>query len=104
MDIQEKVTKELANMDQRLYELEEKMISIDQKLTQVVEAILGNPLTKSGGFIEDITNLKSQIKELELKVKKQEEFKQRVMWTIGIIVTIALILQYLTSLYLKVSV
>ena len=33
---------ELKNMDHRLDEMEEKMTSIDAKLTQVVDAILGN--------------------------------------------------------------
>ena len=47
---QQQINNELKSMDQRLYDLEEKMSSIDGKLTQVVDAILGNPLTKSGGF------------------------------------------------------
>lgn len=101
--IEQQVKKELINMDQRLYELEEKMISIDQKLTQVVEAILGNPLTKTGGFVKELDTLKVEIQELKDKVNKQEEFKQRIIWTIGIIVSIALALQYLTSLYIKLQ-
>ena len=62
---EDQVKKELKNMDQRLYELEEKMTSIDTKLSQVVDAILGNPLTKSGGFIKDIEIMKGKIQELE---------------------------------------
>ena len=41
---EESINKELRSMDQRLYDLEEKMNSIDTKLSQVVDAILGNPL------------------------------------------------------------
>ena len=52
---------ELAQMDLRLTEMEEKINSIDTKLTQVVDAILGNPLTKTGGFIHDIEILKQKI-------------------------------------------
>jgi hypothetical protein len=44
---EESVKQELKSMDQRLYDLEEKMNSIDNKLTQVIEAIMGNPLTKA---------------------------------------------------------
>jgi tetrahydromethanopterin S-methyltransferase subunit G len=83
---QQQINNELKSMDQRLYDLEEKMSSIDGKLTQVVDAILGNPLTKSGGFVEEINALKTKIETLEEKVEKQEEFKKRVAWTVGIVV------------------
>jgi prefoldin subunit 5 len=100
---EEQVKQELKNMDQRLYDLEEKMTSIDTKLTQVVDAILGNPLTKTGGFVNDIDVLKEKIKELEKKIEKQEEFKKRVTWTIAIIVAAAAIVQYVTSVYSAVK-
>lgn len=90
-------------MDQRLYDLEEKMTSIDTKLTQVVDAILGNALTKSGGFVKDIDDLKDKIKILEDKLQQQEDFKKRFTWTIGIIVATALVVQYLTNLYTNLN-
>lgn len=100
---EEQVKSELKSMDQRLYDLEEKMTSIDTKLTQVVDAILGNPLTKTGGFVNDIDVLENKIKELERKIEQQEEFKKRVVWTIGIIVGVALIVQYIVSVYSNVK-
>jgi tetrahydromethanopterin S-methyltransferase subunit G len=100
---EKKVEKELTSMDQRLYDLEEKMTSIDTKLTQVVDAILGNALTKTGGFVADLTELKSKMKELEDKLQKQEEFKKRFSWTIGIIIGIGVILQYLATLYKNIK-
>ena len=90
-------------MDQRLYELEEKMTSIDTKLSQVVDAILGNPLTKSGGFIKDIEIMKEKIQELENKIEAQEEFKKKITWTVAIIVTVALILEYFVNIYSNVA-
>jgi len=100
---EEQVKDELKSMDQRLYDLEEKMTSIDTKLTQVVDAILGNPLTKTGGFIHDIEVLKSKINELEKKIEKQEEFKKKIVWTIGIIVGAAMVIQYVVAVYSNVK-
>ena len=100
---EEQVEKELKSMDQRLYDLEEKMTSIDGKLTQVVDAILGNALTKTGGFVADINELKDRIKDLETKLQKQEEFKKRFTWTVGIIVGIGVLLQYISTLYKNIT-
>ena len=100
---EDQVKKELKNMDQRLYELEEKMTSIDTKLSQVVDAILGNPLTKSGGFIKDIEIMKEKIQELENKIHSQEEFKKKITWTFAIVVTVALILEYFVNIYSSIT-
>jgi tetrahydromethanopterin S-methyltransferase subunit G len=100
---EQQVEKELKSMDQRLYDLEEKMTSIDTKLTQVVDAILGNALTKTGGFVADINELKDRIRDLETKLQKQEEFKKRFTWTVGIIVGIGILLQYITTLYRNIK-
>tara|TARA_R110000868_G_scaffold6418_1_gene36515 strand:- start:1 stop:318 length:318 start_codon:yes stop_codon:yes gene_type:complete len=97
------VERELKSMDQRLYDLEEKMSSIDAKLTQVVDAILGNALTKTGGFVADIAELKERIKDLETKLQKQEEFKKRFTWTVGIIIGIGVLLQYISTIYRNIK-
>lgn len=100
---QTQVKQELKNMDHRLDEMEEKMTSIDAKLTQVVDAILGNSLTKSGGFVNDIDKLKEKIELLEAQVKKQEEFKKKFTWTVGLVSAGALIIQYFINLYTKLK-
>lgn len=94
---------ELNNMEHRLTEMEEKMNSIDTKLTQVIDAILGNRLTKSGGLAHDIDVLKERVTQIERKQEKYDEFKKRITWTIGIIVGIALLLQYITNIYSNVK-
>lgn len=86
-------------MELRLTEMEEKIDAIDKKLNQVIEAILGNPLTKSGGFIKDIDVLEEKIVILEKKLEKMEEFRKRISWTIGLIVGVAVLLQYLADIY-----
>lgn len=90
---------DLQNMDLRLTEMEEKIDAINTKLTQVVDAILGNPLTKAGGFVHDIDILKSKIEDLEKKQLRYESFKNRVSWTVGIIMGAAMVLQYVVSIY-----
>lgn len=100
---QQQINNELKSMDQRLQDLEEKMSSIDGKLTQVVDAILGNALTKTGGFINDIDDLKLKIKELEVKIQKQEEFKKKITWTIGIVIAIAAVLQYVANILSNIN-
>ena len=100
---EQQVEKELKSMDQRLYDLEEKMTSIDTKLTQVVDAILGNPLTKTGGFISDIDVLKQKIQELERKVEKHDDFKKKVYWVIGILSGFLLLGQYITNIYSNIK-
>jgi hypothetical protein len=100
---EQQINGELKSMDQRLQDLEGGMLSIDKKLTQVVDAILGNSLTKSGGVVNDIQQLQKQIIVLEAKALKQEEFKNRVFWTIGIVVSIGLLIQYLTTIYKAVK-
>jgi hypothetical protein len=79
------------------------MTSIDGKLTQVVDAILGNPLTKSGGFVEKIKILEEKIVLMEKKIEKQDEFRRRITWTIGIMVVIATVIQYVSSILSNIN-
>jgi len=100
---QQQVKTELHSMDQRLSDLEDKMTSIDTKLSQVVDAILGNSLTKAGGFVSDIEELKDKIKILEEQLIAQEEFKKKFSWTVGIITAVAFIAQYVINFYSKIK-
>ena len=103
MPTEDKITKELRIMDERLTGLEENLESIDGKLTQVVDAILGNPLTKQGGMVPDMEQMKRDILALQKEQTNNAKFKSRVVWTIGTVATIAFIIQYLTSLYLQLK-
>jgi hypothetical protein len=94
---------QFSNMELRLTEMEEKIDTIDTKLTQVVDAILGNPLTKTGGFLNDIEVMKSQIHELQTKQIKYEDFRKKIVWTIGIIVAVGAIVQFASTIYMNVK-
>lgn len=103
MEDNEIIKTELAAMDQRLTELEEKIDGIDTKLTQVIDAILGNRLTKTGGFMNDIEVIKAKIDVLEKKQARYDDFKKKVTWTIAIIISIGLLIEYLTKVYSNVK-
>ena len=90
-------------MEIRLTEMEEKIDVIDTKLTQVVDAILGNPLTKTGGFMKEIENMKERIRQLEKLQNETVDFKKRIYWTVGVIIGIGIILQYLVNIYAAVK-
>lgn len=92
--LEESVKQELKSMDQRLSDLEEKMTSIDTKLSQVIDAILGNPLTKTGGFAERVDLLEEKLLLLENKVEKQDEFRRRLTWIVGFIATTAIVIDF----------
>lgn len=99
----EVIKTELTQMEMRLTDMEEKIDSIDTKLTQVVDAILGNPLTKTGGFISDIQTLKEKIEVMERKQEKFDEFRKKISWTVALIMGGVLLLQYLSNIYSNVK-
>jgi division protein CdvB (Snf7/Vps24/ESCRT-III family) len=103
MEYNELVKSELAQMEQRLTEMEEKIDNIDKKLNQVVDAILGNSLTKSGGFMQEMEKIREKIYLLERKQDKMDDFKKRIVWTIGIIVAAAMVIQYIIKVYSEIK-
>ena len=94
---------DLQNMEVRLSDMEEKIDAINTKLTQVVDAILGNPLTKTGGFIKDIETMKEKIERLEIEQKEHSEFRKKISWTVGIIMALGIIIQYIINIYSAVK-
>lgn len=94
---------ELHNMELRLSEMEDKIDMINLKVTQVVDAILGNPLTKVGGLMQDIEEMKNKINKLEKKQDEYDDFKKRVYWTVGIVLTVGVLLQYVTNIYVNIK-
>ena len=103
METNENFKSQLEQMEDRLTDMESKIDVIDTKLTQVVDAILGNPLTKIGGLMQDIEVMKQKIEILEKSQLQYENFKNRVYWTIGIVVGVALILQYFVNVYYNIK-
>jgi peptidoglycan hydrolase CwlO-like protein len=100
---EKQIEKELKSMDQRLEELEGKVTSIDTKISQVVDAILGNALTKDGGVVNDIRSLQAKVKELEKKLIDQETFKNRIIWTISVLIAMGVLIQYIANIYISIN-
>lgn len=94
---------ELSQMEHRLTEMEEKIDAIDNKLTQVIDAILGNRLTKAGGFMHDLEVLKEKIVTLEQKQQKDEEFRKKLVWTVSIVISVGVAIQYFLDIYSHVK-
>lgn len=90
-------------MEHRLTEMEEKIDAIDNKLTQVIDAILGNRLTKAGGFMHDLEILKEKIVTLEQKQQKDEEFRKKLVWTVSIVISVGVAIQYFLDIYSHVK-
>jgi hypothetical protein len=90
---------ELDKMELRLSDMEDKLDRLDEKLTQVVDAILGNPLTKQGGFISDIDILKVRIAELEKAQAENSTFRRQISWTVGLIVGLGIVIQFAVNIY-----
>lgn len=99
----ENLALEVRDMESRLTDIEEKLDHMNIKLNQVVDALLGNPLTNSGGFKHDMETLTQRISYLEKKQREFDEFKKRFYWTIGIIVATGLLVEFMVSLYTKVK-
>jgi hypothetical protein len=100
---EEVIKNELRNMELRLDDLEQKIDMINTKVTQVVDAILGNPLTKVGGLMQDIEHMKEKLAKVEKKQIEYDDFKKRVYWTIGIIVGFVMVFQYIASIYSSIK-
>lgn len=84
---------ELEKMDNRLTELETKIDSIDGKLNQVVEALVGNPIMgKENGLV-------AKIEALEKEIEVLRDFKKRMIYTVSAIVSIGLLIQFLVNLF-----
>lgn len=88
---------ELLKMEDRLTDLESKIDKIDGKLNQVVEALVGNPLmgNKNG--------LASKIESIEKEVEDLRDFKKKIIYTVSVIVTIGLMIQYFIKIIIDLS-
>lgn len=84
----------LETMESKLDDVESKIDLMDKKLNQVIEALIGNQLTKSSGLVEDF-------KEVKGKVEKQEQSIKKVKWFWLGVVSVGTVLAALIQLAAK---
>jgi tetrahydromethanopterin S-methyltransferase subunit G len=97
------INAKFQSMDERFTEIEEKIDEMRTKLNQVVDALLGNPLTNSGGFKHEMETINQRISYLEKKQREFDEFRKRFYWTVGIVVATGLLFEFIVNLYSKVK-
>lgn len=93
----------IGNFTDKIQEMEDKIDGIDGKLSQVIDALLGNPLTKQGGMTKEIDDLKLQVSILKTEVEHLKTFKNRILWTIGAIIVIGAVVKYITTIYSNIN-
>ena len=54
-------------------------------------------------FCEELRNIIDVFFSRNKKIEKQEEFRRRITWTIGIVVAIAAVLQYVSGLLSNIN-
>ena len=92
MDIQQ----EIQRMENRLDDMEVKLTSIDDKVSRMYNALVGDDVLKTQGLV-------SRIERTEASVRELKEFKRRIMYGVSAIVGLGLIIDFLIRLYMNLS-
>lgn len=87
--------------NKRLSHLEEQLKSMDKKLSTVVEALVGNDLTKQGGVIAHMAVLEERIKILEANLEKEKEFRKRIIYGLTAITALFTAITFIFTNWVK---
>ncbi len=85
--------------NKRLSHLEEQLNKMDAKLSKVVDALIGNDLTKQGGVIAQIAVLEERVKILEKQINKESEFRKKIIYGAGAIIALITGITYILVNY-----
>jgi len=97
MDIQLEITlmeNRLTTMENKLNDVESKLDSLDSKMSQVIDAIIGNKLTKSNGLADDI-------REIGKHTDKHEQIINRAKWLWIGVVSVSTVIGFLLKIVLE---
>lgn len=99
MDIQTEISlmdQRLSTMENKLDDVESKLDSMDKKLNQVIEALIGNPITRSNGLVEDVKDMKTKVDDHDQSLKKVKWFWLGVL-SVGS--ALALLIQFIFKIF-----
>ena len=88
-------------MEQWQQQIQETVKSMEGKLTELYTAIVGNSLTKEGGFNQFFEDHEKRIKDLEKNERESNNFNKKILVIWGTLCTIGAIIYALADLYLK---
>jgi glutamate/tyrosine decarboxylase-like PLP-dependent enzyme len=97
MDLQVEITlmeSRLSQMEGKLNDVETKLDALDGKMSQVIDAIIGNKLTKSNGLADDI-------REIGELADKHEQIINRAKWLWIGVVSVSTIIGFLLKIVLE---
>lgn len=97
MDIQLEITlmeNRLSTMEEKLNDVESKLDSLDSKMSQVIDALIGNKLTKSNGLADDI-------REIGELTDKHEEIINRAKWLWIGVVSVSTVIGFVLKIVLE---
>jgi len=84
----------LTTMENKLNDVESKLDALDCKMSQVIDAIIGNKLTKSNGLADDI-------REIGALADKHEEIIKRAKWLWIGVVSVSTVIGFLLKIVLE---
>lgn len=93
--------KDSMTTNNRLSHLENQLNSIDKKLSTVVEALVGNDLTKQGGVIAQIAVLETRVRALEMDLEKEKEFRKKLVYGLAGITVLITAVTYVFTNWIK---
>lgn len=88
MELQEQIER----MEERLNEVEAKLDSIDDKVSRMYNALVGDDVLKTQGLV-------SRIERTEAAVKELKEFKRKIMYGVAGIVGAGLLIDFLIRVF-----
>ena len=81
-------------MENKLNDVESKLDSLDKKMSQVIDALIGNKLTKSNGLADDI-------REIGDLADKHEEIIKRAKWLWIGVVSVSTVIGFFIKIVLE---